>query len=73
MNHERMWNDLKAYLKALAESIGRSVGARPYAGAETDELFKAYREAAIMESQKGELRLIRNVLEAMESMEGGYR
>lgn len=73
MNHERMWADLKKHLKALAENIERSVGARPYAGAETDELFKAYREATIMESKKDELRLIRNVLTVMESMEGGYR
>lgn len=76
MNYAGMWVDLKAHLKALAESIERSVGnmeARPYAGAETDELSKAYREATIMESQKDKLRLIRNVLEVMESMEEAYR
>lgn len=76
MNHEKMWAGLKKHLEALAESIERNVRnmeARPYAGAETDELFKAYREATIMESQKDELRLIRNILEVMESMEEGYR
>lgn len=73
MNHERMWADLKKHLEALAESIERSVEARPYAGAETDELFKAYREATITERRKDELRLIRNILAVMESMEEGYR
>lgn len=69
MNHERMWADLKAYLKALAESIEGSVGARPYAGAETDELFKAYREAAIECGQKDQLKLVNDIVALMEWME----
>ena len=76
MKYELMWNDLKGHLEALAESIERSVEnmkARPYAGAETDELFKAYREATVMYSQKDKLRIIRNILIVMESMEEGYR
>lgn len=72
MNYEGAWIDLKTHLKALAESIDRSIGnmeTRPYIGAETDELFKAYREAVIVYSQKDKLRIVNNIVALMEWME----